>query len=237
MSEPALTTEHDGHSVTLTMNRPGAKNAINPEMLCRMADAWEEINNDDDVRAVIFTGKDGDFCAGADLTEFGTAPSQEVARRVRWQRDVSGQFLNLPKPIVVAVHGYCLGSGLEIALLGDLRLAAHGTIFALPEVQLGMIPAAGGSQTLPRNTRQSGAMDVLLTGRRFDAAEALAMGLVTRLVTPENLLEESMDAARRLAELHPDTVAAAKSALRLGQDLPLAEALDMETRLAGGVLR
>jgi enoyl-CoA hydratase/carnithine racemase len=100
-----------------------------------------------------------------------------------------------------------------------------------------MIPAAGGSQTLPRNTRQSGAMDVLLTGRRFDAAEALTLGLVTRLVTPENLLEESMVAARRLAELHPDAVAAAKSALRLGQDLPLAEALDMETRLAGGVLR
>jgi len=122
-------------------------------------------------------------------------------------------------------------------LLGDLRLAAQGTIFALPEVQLGMIPAAGGSQTLPRNTRQSGAMDILLTGRRFDAAEALAMGLVTRLVAPENLLEESMDAARRLAELHPDTVTAAKSALRLGQDLPLAEALDMETRLAGGILR
>ena len=90
---------------------------------------------------------------------------------------------------------------------------------------------------MPRNTRQSGAMDILLTGRRFDAAEALAMDLVTRLAAPENLLEESMDAARRLAELHPDTVAAAKSALRLGQDLPLAEALYMETRLAGGVLR
>ena len=221
----------------ISLNRPGVLNAYNMQMRDDFSEVLSAVQDDPDIGAVLITGEGRAFCAGADLTEFGTAPSQEVARRVRWQRDVWGQFLSLPKPIVIAVHGYCIGSGLEIALLGDLRLAAQGTIFALPEVQLGMIPAAGGSQTLPRNTRQSGAMDVLLTGRRFDAAEALAMGLVTRLVAPENLLEEAIDAARRLAELHPDTVAAAKSTLRLGQDLPLAEALDMETRLAGGILR
>ena len=219
------------------LNRPDVLNAYNMQMRDDFSQVLPAVQDDPEIGAVLITGEGRAFCAGADLTEFGTAPSQEVARRVRWQRDVWGQFLSLPKPIVVAVHGYCIGSGLEIALLGDLRLAAQGTIFALPEVQLGMIPAAGGSQTLPRNTRQSGAMDVLLTGRRFDAAEALTLGLVTRLVTPENLLEESMVAARRLAELHPDAVAAAKSALRLGQDLPLTEALDMENRLAGGVLR
>ena len=220
----------------IRMNRPEVLNAYNIQMRDDFSQVLSAVQDDPDIGAVLVTGNGGAFCAGADLTEFDTAPSQAVARLVRWERDVWGQFLSLSIPIVIAVHGYCIGSGLEIALLGDLRLAAHGTIFALPEVQLGMIPAAGGSQTLARNARQSGAMDVLLTGRRFDAAEASAMGLVTRIVTPENLMDEALDAARHLAGLDPNTVAAAKFALRLGQDLPLAEALKLENRLAGVVL-
>ena len=218
------------------LNRPNVLNAYNMQMRDDFSQVLAAVQDDPDIGAMLITGEGRAFCAGADLTEFGTAPSQTVARRVRWQRDVWGQFLSLSKPIVIAVHGYCIGSGLEIALLGDLRLAAQGTIFALPEVQLGMIPAAGGSQTLPRNTRPGQAMDILLTGRRFDAGEALAMGLITRVVPPENLQADSMEAARRLAELDADAVAAAKTALRLGQDLPLAEALKLEDRLAGSIL-
>ena len=221
----------------ISLNRPDVLNAYNMQMRDDFSQVLSAVQEDPDVTAMLITGEGRAFCAGADLTEFGTAPSQAVARRVRWQRDVWGQFLSLSKPIVIAVHGYCIGSGLEIALLGDLRLAAHQTIFALPEVQLGMIPAAGGSQTLPRNVRPGAALDALLTGRRFDAAEALAMGLVTRLAPPQTLREEAMEAARRLAALDANAVAAAKTALRLGQDLPLAEALNLETRLAGGVLR
>ena len=218
------------------LNRPNVLNAYNMQMRDDFSQVLPAVQDDPDVGALLITGNGRAFCAGADLTEFGTAPSQSVARRVRWQRDVWGQFLSLSKPVVIAVHGYCIGSGLEITLMGDLRLAAMGTIFALPEVQLGMIPAAGGSQTLPRNVRPGQAIEVLLTGRRFDASEALSMGLVTRVVPPENLLEEAMEAARRLAQLDPDAVAAAKTALRLGQDLPLAEALKLENRLAGSFL-
>ena len=218
------------------LNRPNVLNAYNMQMRDDFSQVLSAVQDDPDIGAILITGEGRAFCAGADLTEFGTAPSQAVARRVRWQRDVWGQFLSLSKPIVIAVHGYCIGSGLEIALLGDLRLAAQGTIFALPEVQLGMIPAAGGSQTLPRNTPLGQAMDVLLTGRRFDAAEALAMGLITRVVPSEYLQEEALEAASRLAELDAGAVAAAKTALRLGQDLPLAEALKLEDRLAGGIL-
>ena len=138
----------------------------------------------------------------------------------------------MDKPVVAAVHGYCIGSGLEIALLCDLRIAATGTVFALPEVQLGMIPAAGGTQTLPRAVGLSQALDLLLTGRRILAEEALAMKLVTRLTTPESLRDEAWRLAACLAELPAAAVAALKRSLRQGMDLDLPRALDLEGRLA-----
>jgi enoyl-CoA hydratase/carnithine racemase len=130
------------------------------------------------------------------------------------------------------VHGYCIGSGLEIALLCDIRLAAAGTVFALPEVQLGMIPAAGGTQTLPRAIGTSRAMDLLLTGRRIESEEALTMGLITRLTPPESLRDEAWRLADKLAELPTDAVAAMKQLLRQGMDLDLPKALELESRLA-----
>ena len=135
-------------------------------------------------------------------------------------------------PVVAAVHGYCIGSGLEIALLCDLRIAATGTVFALPEVQLGMIPAAGGSQTLPRAVGRSRALDLLLSGRRIQSEEALAMGLVTRLTAPESLLDNAWQLADSLAELPAAAVAAMKQLLRQGMDLDLPRALDLEGRVA-----
>ena len=136
---------------TITLNRPQALNAYNVQMRDEMWQALEAVRDDPEVRVVVLRGAgERAFWAGADLTEFGAAPSQVVARQVRWERDVWGQLLNLDKPVVASVHGYCLGSGLEIALLCDRRIAATGTVFALPEVRLGMIPAAGGTQTLPR---------------------------------------------------------------------------------------
>ena len=136
----------------------------------------------------------------------------------------------MDKPVVAALHGYCIGSGLEIALLCDLRIAANGTVFALPEVQLGMVPAAGGTQTLPRAVGRSRAMDLLLTGRQFQAEEALSMGLVTRFVPPESLRDGAWRLAGSLAELSVAAVAALKQLLRQGMDLGLPEALDLESR-------
>jgi len=130
------------------------------------------------------------------------------------------------------VHGYCIGSGLEIALLCDLRIAAAGTVFALPEVQLGMIPAAGGTQTLPRSAGRSQALDLLLTGRRIQAEEALTMGLVTRLSAPESLRNEARRLAEDLADLPTEAVTAMKGLLRHGMDLDLPQALDLESRIA-----
>ncbi len=216
----------------ISLARPAVLNAYNIQMRDDFSEALAAVADDPDVRVLLITGEGRGFCAGADLTEFGSAPSQVIARQVRWQRDVWGQMINLDKPIVVAVHGYCIGSGLEIALLGDLRLAAEDTVFAMPEVRLGMIPAAGGTQTLPRNAGLSQGLDLLLTGRRFTAQEALSLGLITRLSPPEQLTDDARQAAAVLAEGPPDAVAALKRTLREGGDMTLEEALQLETRLA-----
>ena len=220
----------------ISLNRPQVVNAYNVQMRDDFSEALAAVQLDPDVRTLLITGEGRGFCAGADLTEFGTAPSQVVARQVRWERDVWGQLVNLHKPIVAAVHGYCIGSGLEIALLCDIRLAATGTVFALPEVQLGMIPAAGGTQTLPKAIGTSRAMDLLLTGRRIESEEALFTGLVTRLSSPESLMEDAWKLADELAELPSEAVAAMKQVLRQGMDLDLPKALELERRVAARLI-
>ena len=216
----------------ISLNRPQVVNAYNIQMRDDFSEALSAVQLDQEVRALLITGEGRGFCAGADLTEFGSAPSQVIARQVRWERDIWGQLVNLDKPVVAAVHGYCIGSGLEIALLCDLRIAAAGTVFALPEVQLGMIPAAGGTQTLPRSAGRSQALDLLLTGRRIQAEEALTMGLVTRLSAPESLRNTARQLAEDLADLPTEAVTAMKGLLRHGMDLDLPQALDLESRVA-----
>ena len=227
-----LIYEKEGPVARISLDRPAVLNSYNVQMRDDFSEALAAVADDPDVRVLLITGEGRAFCAGADLTEFGSAPSQVIARRVRWERDVWGQMINLDKTIVAAIHGYCIGSGLEIALLCDLRLAAEDTVFAMPEVRLGMIPAAGGTQTLPRNAGASQAFDLLLTGRRFTAQEALAMGLVTRLSAPERLRQDAWRTATGLSHADPGAVAGLKRALREGQDLTLEDALQLEARIA-----
>ncbi len=216
----------------ISLNRPQTLNAYNIQMRDDFSEALAAVRDDSEVRALLITGEGRAFCAGADLTEFGTAPSQVIARKVRWERDVWGQLYDLEQPVIAAIHGYCIGSGLEIALLSDLRIAARGAVFAMPEVHLGMIPAAGGTQTLPRNAGPSAALDLLLTGRRFDANEALGLCLITRVVPEPQLPDAAWEMAQQLANCNAAMLTAAKRALREGADLGLAEALRLETRLA-----
>ena len=231
-----LIYEKDGAVARISLDRPAALNAYNVQMRDDFAEALAAAGDDPGVRALLITGEGRAFCAGADLTEFGSAPSQVIARRVRWRRDVWGQMINLDKPVVAAVHGYCIGSGVEIALLCDLRLAADDAVFAMPEARLGMIPAAGGTQTLPRGAGAPRAMELLFTGRRFGAAEAMAMGLVTRLSAAAELADDARGCAGALAQAPPAVVSALKRALRDGADLPLAAALRLESRLAAQLL-
>ena len=221
-----------GSVAHISLNRPESVNAYNIQMRDDFSEALLAVELDPDIRVLLITGEGRGFCAGADLTEFGSAPSQVIARQVRWDRDVWGQLIDLDKPIIAAVHGFCIGSGLEIALLCDLRIASRGTIFALPEVQLGMIPAAGGTQTVPRAARPSHGLDLLLTGRRTESEEALSLGLVTRLTEPDSLRHEACELAKRLAERPIESMKAMKRILRQGSDLDLVRALELEKRIA-----
>ena len=238
MTTPFATIIYEkvGSVAHLSLNRPERLNAYSVAMRDDFAEALWAVSEDDEARVLLITGQGRAFCAGADLSEFGTAPSQVIARSARWQRDVWGQLIDLPKPIVVAVHGYCIGSGLEIALLADVRIAASDTIFSMPEVQLGMIPAAGGSQTLPANAGPSVALDLLLTGRRFDTDAALDYGLVSRVVSPEALAETAWGIAEQLAQLPFGFSAAVRAALRDGGEMQLSEGLRLEQRLSASLM-
>ena len=227
-----------GALATVTLNRPQVVNAYNLAMRDELYQVLEAVRDDPEVRGVILSGAGPKgFCAGADLTEFGTAPSQAVARWVRWERDVWGIMGDMPKPMVAAVHGYCLGSGLEMACLCDFRVTSESAVFGLPEVQLGMVPGAGGTQTLSRVVGSGRALELLLTGRRFDAQEALAMGLVSSVVPEESLAREAESLLGRVMEHPSRAVEALKATINQGLDMPLPHALAMEHHRAVGLAR
>ena len=217
----------------VTLNRPHVLNAFSVKMRDDLYEVLSAIKIDDDVRAVVVKGAgEKAFCAGADLTEFLTAPSVVKARRIRGVRDLWRLFVSMPQPLIAALHGYVLGSGLEIALFCDLRIASEDVIFGLPEVGLGIVPGAGGTQTLPRLMGLSRSLDMLLTGRRLTAAEARDVGLVNRLVSRERLYETASEIAGRIAGFDARAVRNAKQAVTRGMDMTLEQGLDLEKKLA-----
>lgn len=231
--ETAIYEKTDRGIAYVTLNRPQALNAFSVQMRDDLYEILSAIKDDDEVRVVVFKGAgDKAFCAGADLKEFLSAPSTVKARRIRAVRDLWRLFLSIPQPLIGALHGYVLGSGIEIALFCDLRVAADDVIFGLPEVGLGILPAAGGTQTLPRIMGMAGALDMLLTGRRLNGQEALQMGLVNRLLPRSEFIKTAEGIAERIAAWDPIVVRNAKQAIKRGMDMSLAQGLDLEWRLA-----
>ena len=224
--------KRDGIAV-VTLSRPEVVNAFNVRMRDELSEALSAVRDDDEVRGLLIAG-DGErgFCAGADLTEFGAAPSQAVARYVRWARDVWTALAELPKPTMAAVHGYCFGSGVEIAALCDLRIASQDAVFALPEASLGLIPAAGGTQSLPRIVGLPRAMEFALTGRRMSSSEAVRAGFVDWLVPREQLHIVGEARLRDVASAPAEALALAKRAVNEGAEMTLADGLRLERRLA-----
>ncbi len=221
----------------VTLNRPRALNSYSVQMRDELYEALLAIKDDDEVRVALFQGAgEKAFCAGADLTEFLTAPSVVEARQIRARRDLWRLFVHMPQPLIAAIHGYCLGSGIEIAMCCDIRIAADDAQFGLPEVGLGILPGAGGTQTIPRVIGPSRALDMLLTSRWIKSDEAYRSGLVNRVVPKSGLLAAAEATATKIASFNPEVVRAAKEAVRRGADLPLTEGLALE-RLLGGKLR
>ena len=217
----------------ITLNRPEALNAINLAMRDELWDYIHAARLDPDVRALIFAGAGPRaFSAGADISEFGAAPSLHDAREARRRRDLWALLEDLPIPTIAALHGFCFGAGIELPLYCDLRLAAPDTQIALPEVTLGYIPSAGGTQLMPRICAPAAAPGLILGGEPIDAERALAWGILHRIVPRDALDAAALAAAQRIAAADPARIAAVKQSIRRGLDLPLAAAIRRDTQTA-----
>ncbi len=225
--------EKHGPVAHIVLNRPDVINAFNVQMRDDLSEVFEAVRWDPDVAVVLLRGAgERGFCAGADLSEFGTAPSQGAARLARWERDVFGALRNLSQPTVAALHGHVIGSGVELALLCDIRIASEDAVFSMPETYYGLIAAAGGTQTLPRAIRQGRALEMLLAGRRLNAPEALDAGIVQRIARSDDLAGKSERIADDLLKIDPPLARSIKAALAAARDLPLVDGLARERRLS-----
>jgi len=221
----------------ITLNRQKALNAYNIRMRDELYQVLGAVRDDPEVRVAVLRGAgEKAFCAGADLSEFLTAPPPTAARRVRWERDVWGLFLGIDKPFIAALHGFVLGSGIEMALCCDIRIASADAQLGVPETGLGIIPAAGGSQTLPRIAGMAHSLELLLEGRWVGAEEAHRMKLVNRVVPREQLWPVVDVLADRIKGFNAKALSCAKRAVTRGLDLSLAEGLQLEARLAARLI-
>jgi enoyl-CoA hydratase/carnithine racemase len=221
--------EVTGRVATVTLDRPEALNAISTELALELAAAVEPLGVDPGVGAVVLTGAgDRAFCVGADLKQRAGLDDQGwFVQREAFRRGFAA-VRRCPLPTVAAVAGFALGGGTELAISCDLVVAAGDATFGLPEVRLGLVPAGGGTQLLARRVGRSAARDLVLTGRRVTAAEALALGLADRVVPAAEVLSAATALAAEMAANAPTAVRMAKWALEVGADLPLEAAMEVE---------
>ena len=239
MSDPAhaespVIVARDGAVATLTINRPAVRNALNDATLAAIDAAVAALDADPEVRVILLTGAgDKAFIAGADINELSRATAVTGRALALRGQGVFDRIAAAGKPIIAVINGFCLGGGCELALACTFRFAADTAEIGQPEINLGIIPGYGGSQRLPRLIGRDRALDLILTGRRVSAADALALGLVTRVYPAATLRAEALAYARELAAKAPIAVRLALDALRAGLEQPLAEALAHEAALFG----
>jgi enoyl-CoA hydratase len=219
----------DGPIATVMLNRPSAANSRNQDMRDGLLDIWHQLSKDNSVAVVILTGAgDRHFCAGMDLKESAT-PESPADRWDRLKRNRDVELLGvLPQATIAAVNGYAMGGGLEMALACDFRIMADQAVIGLPEVTAGLVPAAGGTQRLPRLVGHARAAELVLTGRRLSASEAFEWGLATRVVPLDRLQSDAGEFAATLAKLSPRALRYAKQLLIRARDASLADGLDAE---------
>lgn len=240
--EPHLIVERDGHVVTLTMNRPAARNAFGSEMLVRLADAWDLVDNDEGVRVVILTGAGGHFCAGSDLKAMAGGWKDDVwSARFKTEPDLHWKALmrhyRVKKPLIAAVEGTALGGGTEILQATDIRIAGAGARFGLTEARWGLFPLGGSTVRLRRQIPYTHAMEMLLTGKTLTAEEAARIGLIGRVVEEGGALAEARRVADVIAANGPLAVQAIKRSVIEGEGLTEAEALAKELEIGWPILK
>jgi enoyl-CoA hydratase len=216
---------------TVTLNRPDKLNALNSAVYTDLYNAFEAIENDPEVRVVILTGSgEKAFAAGSDVAEMQNMGPLEVQKFMATIRKASDFIYGLTKPTIAVIHGYALGGGNELAMCCDLRICSEKARFGQPEIGLGLIPGAGGTQRLTRLIGAAKAKEMIFMGDYIDAATALSLGLVNKIVPPEKLMEEAMAWAVKLAGKSSPVLAMAKMAINTGVDTDMASGLSMEIK-------
>ena len=230
MSYDTLLVERQGAVGIVTLNRPNALNALNAQLVRELAAALDELEGDEAVGAIVLTGSERAFAAGADIKEMAGKTYMQAYREDfitrGWER-----VAQCRKPVVAAVAGVALGGGCEVAMMCDIVVAAETARFGQPEILLGTMPGAGGTQRLPRFIGKAKAMDLCLTGRMMDAAEAERAGLVSRIVPPGKLREEAIAVAARIAEMSRPIAMMVKESVNRAFETSLAEGVRFERRL------
>jgi 2-oxoglutaroyl-CoA hydrolase len=232
VSHDGFRVDRDGDVATIVLDVPGKLNRVSMQARDQLAGVFAELGEDESVRFVVLEGEGEAFTAGGDIAGF-LEVEPEVVSRLHWNVAAAERC---PKPVIAALRGYAFGVGLELALACDFRIAADDVEVALPEVRLGMIPGSGGTQRLVRLVGLARAKDLIMRGRRVKADEALALGLVTEVVPPDELDAAVERLLAELRELSPLALATAKRVLNLAEETPLHAGLHLEG-LAYGMLR
>jgi enoyl-CoA hydratase len=245
---PAVQFEKRNHIAYITFNRPEVHNSFNPETIVRLAEAWKQVNTDDDIRAAIVTGAGNvAFSAGADLGRLiplftgARKPEDEWDQRLLADRRQGDAALlrnfDVDKPVIAAINGFCIAGGMELIQATDLRVASENASFGLQEVKWAIIPAAGSLARLQRQIPYCKAMEILLTGNRIDAQEAWRIGLVNYVVPQDKLMARAEELAATIAANGPLAVRKIKEAVRRTSGRPLEEAFKIENEIARDVMR
>lgn len=226
----------DGHVATVTLNRPDAMNACTTALLERLIAVFAELEDRQDVRCVVLRGRGRAFCVGADIAERQGMSLDAQRRRRRIAPDAFGAMRRFSRPVIAQVHGYAIGSGLELALGCDIIVAATGTVMCLPETAKASIPAGGGTQTLPRLVGSARAKELIFTSRRFTAEEAERWGMVNHVVPAEELDAKVAALCAEIVAVSPVSCAQAKRAIDLGLSMTVEDGVKLEAALYERVL-
>lgn len=229
MAYSTIQTETHGAVLLIKLDRPKAMNALNSELLSELASALSAADADKKVRAIVLTGSEKAFAAGADIKEMSDKSFADMAHHELFARE-AGIITATRKPVIAAVAGYALGGGCELAMMCDFIIAAENAKFGQPEITLGVIPGLGGTQRLTRLVGKSKAMEMILTGRSMGAEEAERAGLVSRVVPASKLIEDALATAEKIAEKSLLSLMAAKEAVNRAEELSLSEGIRFERR-------
>lgn len=223
------TQDPDAKIATVQLNRPQALNALNFELMTELTAAFRAFAKDETVNAVVLTGNEKAFAAGADIKEMASATSAEML--AKGYLEMWDELQAFKKPIIAAVSGYCLGGGAELAMVCDIIIASETAKFGQPEINIGVIPGAGGTQRLTRMVGKVKAMELILTGRQFAAEEALSLGMINKIAPVNSYLDDAKKLATEIASKPPIAVRLAKEAVLRAASTNLADDVEFERRL------